>query len=152
EALNVMRIEKGHVTHAELDGRVTADDVGLGKMVSATKPDFIGKRLLDRYGMRAADRAQLVGLKPVDPKADIKSGAHILKIGATASTANDQGWVSSVCFSPALGHMIALAFVKSGRERMGEKVLVWDKIRGIETECVIGSTVFYDAENSKLNG
>jgi len=152
EALNVMRIEKGHVTHAELDGRVTADDVGLGKMVSATKPDFIGKRLLDRYGMKAADRAQLVGLKPVDPKGEIKSGAHILKIGATASTSNDQGWVSSVCFSPALGHMIALAFVKSGRERMGETVLVWDKIRGIETECVIGSTVFYDAENSKLNG
>ncbi len=39
-----MRIEKGHVTHAELDGRVTADDVGLGKLVSAQKPDFVGKR------------------------------------------------------------------------------------------------------------
>jgi sarcosine oxidase subunit alpha len=102
--------------------------------------------------MKAADRAQLVGLRPVDPKAEIKSGAHILKPGATPSTANDQGWVSSVCFSPALGHMIGLAFVKSGRERMGETVLVWDKIRGIETECVIGSTVFYDPENSKLNG
>ena len=152
EALNVMRIEKGHVTHAELDGRVTADDVGLGKMVSTTKPDFVGKRLLGRYGMQAADRAQLVGLKPVDPKADIKSGGHILKVGANPSTVNDQGWVSSVCFSPALGHMIALAFVKSGRERMGEKVIVWDKIRGIETECVIGSTVFFDPENTKLNG
>ncbi|MFM2279962.1 MAG: hypothetical protein RLZZ444_2193, partial [Pseudomonadota bacterium] len=39
EALNVMRIEKGHVTHSELDGRVTADDVGLGKLVSQSKPD-----------------------------------------------------------------------------------------------------------------
>ncbi len=27
-----LRIEKGHVTHTELDGRVTADDVGPGRM------------------------------------------------------------------------------------------------------------------------
>ncbi|MDH6269632.1 heterotetrameric sarcosine oxidase alpha subunit [Rhizobium sp. SG_E_25_P2] len=151
EALNVMRIEKGHVTHAELDGRVTADDVGLGKLVSAQKPDFVGKRLLDRYGMKAADRHQLVGLMPVDPKVEFKSGAHILKVGATPSTVADQGWVSSVCYSPALGHMIGLAFVKSGRERMGEKVVVWDKLRGQETEAVISSTVFFDPENKKLH-
>jgi sarcosine oxidase subunit alpha len=151
EALNVMRIEKGHVTHAELDGRVTADDVGLGKLVSAQKPDFVGKRLLDRYGMKAADRHQLVGLIPVDLKTEFKSGAHILKVGATPSTVADQGWVSSVCYSPALGHMIGLAFVKSGRERMGEKVVVWDRLRGQETEAVISSTVFFDPENKKLH-
>jgi sarcosine oxidase subunit alpha len=152
EALNVMRIEKGHVTHAELDGRITADDVGLGKLVSAVKTDFVGKRLLERPGMKAADRPQLVGLTPVDPKAEIKAGAHILKKGGTPTTAEDQGWVSSVCFSPVLGHMIALAFVKSGRSRTGEKVLVWDKLRGLETEAVIGSTVFVDPENTKLHG
>ena len=32
EALGTLRIEKGHVTGAELDGRVTIDDAGLGKM------------------------------------------------------------------------------------------------------------------------
>jgi sarcosine oxidase subunit alpha len=152
EALNVMRIEKGHVTHAELDGRTTADDVGLGKLVSTTKPDFVGKRMLERYGLKAADRAQLVGLIPADPKDEIKAGAHILKLGTSPSTQQDQGWVSSVCFSPSLGHMIALAFVKSGRERMGEKVIVWDKLRGLETEAMIGSTVFFDPENKKLHG
>ncbi len=35
EALNVLRVEKGFITHAEIHGRVTADDVGLGKMVRA---------------------------------------------------------------------------------------------------------------------
>ena len=30
EALNVLRIEKGLLTHAEIHGRVTADDVGMG--------------------------------------------------------------------------------------------------------------------------
>ena len=38
EALGAMRIEKGHVTGAELDGRVSIDDAGLGKMANADKP------------------------------------------------------------------------------------------------------------------
>ena len=37
EALNVLRIEKGLLTHAEITGRVTASDLGLGKMVSSKK-------------------------------------------------------------------------------------------------------------------
>jgi methylglutamate dehydrogenase subunit C len=152
EALNVMRIEKGHVTHAELDGRVIADDIGLGRMTPSTKADYVGKRLLDRYGMKAADRAQLVGLKPIDPKGELKAGAHILKPEAAPTTAADQGWISSACYSPALGHAIALAFVKSGRERMGEKVVAWDRVRGIETEAVICPTVFVDPENGRLHG
>jgi sarcosine oxidase subunit alpha len=151
EALNVMRIEKGHVTHAELDGRVIADDIGLGRMTPATKADYVGKRLLDRYGLKAADRPQLVGLKPVDPNGEIKAGAHILKPETTPTTAADQGWVSSACYSPALGHMIALAFVKSGRERMGEKVIAWDRVRNIETEALICPTVFIDPENGRLH-
>ena len=34
EALNVLRIEKGFITHAEIHGRVTAHDIGMEKMVS----------------------------------------------------------------------------------------------------------------------
>ena len=37
EALGALRVEKGHVTGAELDGRVTIDDAGLGKMASTKK-------------------------------------------------------------------------------------------------------------------
>jgi glycine cleavage system aminomethyltransferase T len=37
EALNVLRIEKGLLTHAELHGRTTADDLGLARMVAAGK-------------------------------------------------------------------------------------------------------------------
>ena len=37
EALNVLRIEKGLMTHAEISGHVTPQDVGLGKMVSREK-------------------------------------------------------------------------------------------------------------------
>jgi glycine cleavage system aminomethyltransferase T len=131
---------------------VIADDIGLGRMTPGNKADYVGKRLLDRYGLKAADRHQLVGLKPVDPKAELKAGAHILKPETVPTTAADQGWISSACYSPALGHMIALAFVKSGRERIGEKVVVWDRVRGIEAEAQICPPVFVDPEHGRLHG
>src|SRR5262249_34670008 len=37
EALSVMRIEKGHVAGNEIDGRTTAHDLGLGRMMAAKK-------------------------------------------------------------------------------------------------------------------
>ena len=151
EALNVLRIEKGHVTHSELEGRTTADDVGLGRMMAMQKPDFIGKRLSTRFGLTAADRLQLVGLKPVEADKEIKAGAHLLKDQAKPSLANDQGFVSSACFSPVLGHSIALALVKSGRERYGEKIVVWDGLRGMEVPAEVCPPVFVDPENLKLH-
>ncbi|OBZ92554.1 sarcosine oxidase subunit alpha [Pararhizobium polonicum] len=151
EALNVLRIEKGHVTHAEFDGRVTPDDAGFGRMVSAQKPDFIGKRLSTRYGLTAADRMQMVGLKPVEADQHIRAGAHLLREGAKPSTLNDQGYVSSACFSPTLGHDIALAFLKSGRERYGERIVVWDKLAGAEVVAEVCTPVFVDPGNARLN-
>ena len=53
EAMSTLRIEKGHVVIGpEADGRTTADDLGMGKLVSPAKW-CIGKPLLDRAG---ADR------------------------------------------------------------------------------------------------
>ncbi|OQP84267.1 sarcosine oxidase subunit alpha [Rhizobium rhizosphaerae] len=150
EALNVLRIEKGHVTHAELDGRTTPDDVGLGHMLARQKPDFIGKRLSERYGLTAADRGQLVGLVPVDRQRMIRAGAHLLREGAKPSTLNDQGHVTSACYSPTLGHPIALALLKSGRERLGERVLVWDRLHKEEFLAEVVSPVFVDPDNRKI--
>lgn len=150
EALNVLRIEKGHVTHNELDGRTTADDVGLGRMMAMQKPDFIGKRLSTRFGLTAADRLQLVGLKPVEADGEIKAGAHLLKENAKPSTVNDQGFVSSACYSPTLSFHIALAMLKSGRERYGEKIVVWDALRDSEILAEVCAPVFVDPDNTKL--
>jgi sarcosine oxidase subunit alpha len=150
EALNVLRLEKGLLTHAEFDGRVTPDDAGLGRMLSMQKTDFIGKRLSTRYGLTAADRMQLVGLKPVDADKDMRAGAHLLKEGTKPSTLNDQGWVSSAGYSPVLGHAIALAFLKSGRERYGEKVVVFNKLRDQEIVAEVCDPVFVDPQNTKL--
>ena len=150
EALNVLRIEKGHITHSEIDGATTPDDLGLGRMFSTQKPDFIGKRLSSRFGLTAADRPQLVGLRPIE-KEEIKAGAHLLKDGVDPSMRNDQGYVTSVCYSPSLGSYIGLALLKSGRERIGEKIVVWDALRRSETVAEVCNPVFYDPDNKKLH-
>ena len=76
EALGTLRIEKGHVTGAELDGRTTVHDVGLEKMFSMKK-DFVGKPLALRPALTDSGRKQLVGLKSLDGKA-VLNGAHLV--------------------------------------------------------------------------
>jgi len=150
EAMNVLRVEKGFITHNEIDGTTTPDDLGLGRMFTDTKSDFIGKRMSSRFGLTAADRYQLVGLVPVDPDEDFSAGAHLLKEDARPSLLNDQGHVTSVCHSPVLDHCIGLALLKSGRERMGEKIMVWDGLRGKEVLTIVSHPVFVDPAGKKL--
>ncbi len=151
EALNVLRIEKGFITHAEIHGRVTADDIGMGRMVAAKK-DSVGKVSSQRPGLSGESREQLVGLKPVGAAKQFKGGAHLFKMGDDPVRSNDQGYITSHCFSPTLGHTIAYGFVKNGRARMGEVIKMVDLLRNIETACEICSPVFLDPEGEKLRG
>ncbi|MGG7516562.1 sarcosine oxidase subunit alpha family protein [Allorhizobium undicola] len=150
EAMNVLRIEKGFLTHAEMDGRTTPDDLGMGRLFRAQKPDFIGKRLSARFGLTAADRPQLIGLQPLNPEQAFRAGAQLLKEGARASAVNNQGHVTSACHSPVIGSCIGLGLLKSGRERMGETILVWDGLGGSEVLAKVVSPAFVDPENRKM--
>ncbi|MCF1481317.1 MULTISPECIES: sarcosine oxidase subunit alpha [Rhizobium/Agrobacterium group] len=151
EALSVLRIEKGHVTHNEINGTVVPADLGFGKMVSATKQDFIGKHMLNREGLTVPDRSQLVGVVPLDAKTSFKTGAHILKKDADPTLENDQGYVTSSCFSPHVGSTIGLALVKGGAARHGEEVLVWNGLRNEFTPAKLVNPVFVDPNNEKLH-
>lgn len=151
EALGVLRIEKGHVTHAEINGTVTPADLGMGRMVSAAKADFIGRAMLAREGMQDPDRPALVGLRPLDPGATLRAGAHVLDKGAAATLANDQGYLTSAVFSPHLGSAIALGLVRRGPERHGEEVLVWDALRDAMTPAVLCPPCFFDPANERLH-
>ncbi len=117
EALNVLRIEKGLITHAEIHGRITAFDIGAQKMVG--KKDCIGKASSPRPGLNGPEREQLVGLRP-SPTQPIGAGAHLFTPGDTVHRANDQGYVTSVCYSPTLEGWLGLAFLKDGRARHGQ--------------------------------
>jgi sarcosine oxidase subunit alpha len=151
EALSVMRIEKGHVAGAEINGTTTAADLGLGRMVSKKK-DFIGRVLATRSGLVDPARPTLVGLKPVDRTARPHAGAHLLPRGAAVSLDNDQGYVTSVAFSPMLGHWIGLALLARGPERSGERVRAYDPLRKGDAEAEVCAPTFFDPEGARLHG
>jgi sarcosine oxidase subunit alpha len=150
EALSIMRIEKGHVAGGELNGTTTAGDLGLGKMMSAKK-DYIGRMMAHREGLTDLSRQCVVGIRPVDPTDRIRSGAHILKRDDMPSMANDQGYVSSVAWSPMLNMWIGLALVSNGRARHGEIVQVWDGLRGSRVMGEICDPMHFDRENKRLH-
>ncbi len=76
EALNVLRIEKGFITHSEINGRVTAYDIGMQGMISAKK-DCVGKTMAARPGLLDPARERLVGLKPVGAVKTFSAGGHL---------------------------------------------------------------------------
>lgn len=147
EALNVLRIEKGLITHAEIHGRVTAGDIGMGRMMSAKK-DFIGKAAAQRPGLRQ-EREEMVGLRPVQPKHELGAGAHLFAPGVKAERVNAQGYVTSICWSPTLEANIGLAFLLNGRARIGERVRLVDHLRGLDVICDVLDPVFFDKEGGR---
>ncbi|SDN42196.1 sarcosine oxidase subunit alpha [Lutimaribacter pacificus] len=151
EALNVLRIEKGFITHAEIHGRTTAFDIGMERMVSAKK-DCIGKAMAARPGLSGPDREQLVGLVPTGAVKKLTAGAHLFDAGAEAVRKNDQGYITSAAFSPTLGHFMALGFLKDGRARHGEEIRMVDHVRQIEARCRVVDPVFFDPEGGRARG
>ncbi|MFO1120755.1 MAG: sarcosine oxidase subunit alpha family protein [Hyphomicrobiales bacterium] len=150
EALSIMRVEKGHVAGGELNGTTTAADLGLGKMMS-TKKDYIGRMMAQREGLLDPARQCVVGIRPVDAADRIRAGSHILRREDRPSMANDQGYLTSVAWSPMLNMWIALALVSNGRARHGEIVRVWDGLRGTETLGEICDPMHFDRENKRLH-
>ena len=149
EALNVLRLEKGFITHAEIHGRITAFDLGMQRMVSEKK-DCIGKTSASRPGLLDSDREQLIALKPVGSVKQITAGAHLFDLNDEPIRQNDKGYVTSVGFSPTFGHFIGLGFFKGGQARLGEQIKMVDHLRGIETECEIVNTVSFDPRGDRL--
>ncbi|MDP4063748.1 Sarcosine oxidase subunit alpha [Rhodobacteraceae bacterium IMCC1933] len=149
EALGVMRIEKGHAAGNELNGTTTALNLGMARMVSKTK-DSIGSTLSERSGLKREDALKLVGLRPVNPANPVPAGSHLMSKGDPVDAAHDQGYVTSACFSPNLGHFIALAYVKSGDSRMGEILRLVSPLTGFDHEVEVVSAHFIDPEGERL--
>jgi sarcosine oxidase subunit alpha len=149
EALSVMRIEKGHVAGAEINGQTTARDLGLGGMM-AKKKDYIGRLMKERPALVHPDRPILVGVKPVDPEQRIRAGSHFLGIGATPNLDNDEGYLTSVAYSPTLGQWIGLGLLRNGATRHGERVRAYDPVRNADIVCEICAPCFVDPNEEKL--
>ncbi len=150
EALGALRIEKGHVTAAELDGRVTLADAGLGRMASRKKA-YVGRTLASRPELLGEDRPKLVGILPADRSKTFRSGAILCERGEVRG--HGVGWITAVTHSPALGHWIGLGFALGGAADSGPRTLVAaDPVRGTETAVEIVSPHMFDPAGERLHG
>ena len=148
EALNVLRVEKGFITHAEIHGRTTAFDIGMEKMVSPKK-DCIGKAMAARPGLLGEERQQLVGLK-IAIGTPPCSGAHLFTVGDKIGREESHGYITSFAHSDLMGACLALGFLKNGRARHGERIRIVDHMRGLDVMAEVCHPVFHDKEGEKL--
>jgi sarcosine oxidase subunit alpha len=151
EAMSTLRIEKGHVViGAEIDGRTTADDLGMEKLVNAGKW-CLGKPLVSRAALNAPDRWQLVGVTALDG-AKIPRGGKIVADAGRRPPNPMLGHITSWCFSPHVGAWIGLALVAGGRARHGETLWAVSPLVNATVQVKIGPPVFVDAAGERLRG
>lgn len=151
ESMHVLRAEKGFIiVGQETDGTTTPQDLGMDWIVSKKKPDFIGKRSFSRPDSRRADRKQLVGLLTENPSEVLPEGAQLVFDPDAVIPMPMVGHVTSSYYSANLGRSIALAVVKGGQNRHGDKIFAPLKSGTLTAEIV--DPVFYDKAGEKLNG
>jgi len=116
----------------------------------STKKDFVGAVLSKRTGMNPDNPIQLVGLMPVDARHELNAGAHFLEQDVEPSFDADQGWMTSVAYSPSLQSSIGLGFIINGQQRIGDTLIAADPVRGKSTPVRIVSPHFVDPDGDRL--
>ncbi|MBY8338584.1 sarcosine oxidase subunit delta family protein [Streptomyces spinosirectus] len=152
ETMHVLRAEKGYpIVGQDTDGTVTPQDLGMSWAVSKKKPDFIGKRSYARADTARPDRKHLVGLLTEEPGTFLPEGTHLVADSVLpAPPVPMLGHVTSSYRSAALGRTFALALVKGGRDRIGERL--YAPVGGRLVPVTVASPVLYDPEGAHRDG
>jgi methylglutamate dehydrogenase subunit C len=151
EALGTLRIEKGHVTGAEIDGRTTAHDLHLDWMISNKKP-FIGSAMIGREGLTDPNRWSLVGVVSLSGE-KLKGGSHVVEGADRDDPGRSLGHLTAMCYSPAMGKYIGLALVENGAARIGTRAFATDPARsGTHIPVEIVSHHFHDPKGERMHG
>jgi aminomethyltransferase len=103
-ARNTLRLEAGMALYGhEIDATTTPLEAGLGWITKMTKPEFLGKAVIERQAQEGLQR-KLVGFEMIEPGI-ARDGYAVLHAGAT------MGQVTSGGPAPALGKNIGMAYV-----------------------------------------
>jgi len=150
EAMTVLRIEKGHVVGAELDGRTTPADFGFERM-QKKDVDFIGKRSLERPALAYGPRKHVVGLTSEDGR-PIPRGAQVVWNPTAPKPVEMIGHVSSTCFSPNLDNYIALALLDDADAYSGKLLYASSPLTSSHVPVRVGHSVFIDPQGERPRG
>ena len=91
-----------------------------------------------------------MGFKPLDKRKKLTAGSHLIKKNKDFILENDEGWLSSVAYSPTLGYSIGLGFIENGKNRIGETVQAVNLLQKTSIDVEIVSPHFYDPAGEKL--
>ena len=141
EAQRLLRLEKKHfLPGVDTDALSNPFEADLPWIVKLDKPDFIGKRSLERAHQRG-DRQKLVAFK--------MSGNNPPEL-ASLVIHNGQlgGRVTSSSYSPAAGSAVGLAWVPASQSKNGDQIQI--QVNGQLVTAVVHDEPFYDPEGLKL--
>ncbi len=152
ETLGNMRIEKGHVAGPEIDGRTTANDLGLGMMMSKKK-EFVGKPLAYREQLTVEDRKKFVGFVPVDGVSALKPGSQVVLDANAEIPVEMLGHITSTGFCVEHNHPIGLGLIKGGLDAWKNKTVQMSfPLQNITVPMKVVSPIFVDPKGERLHG
>ena len=140
EALGVMRIEKGHVAGNEFNGQTD-------RARPRPRPHDVEEEGLYRPRDGAAPGVARAGPAGAGRLQAGRSSAAVARRRAfpcgrrRRHLENDEGYMTSVAFSPMLGHWIGLGVLERGPQRIGERVRAYDPVRNGDVEVEFATRV-----------
>jgi sarcosine oxidase subunit alpha len=125
----------------DTDGLTHPFEAGMNWAVKMDKPFFVGQRSLSILSKKPLTRT-LVGFSlPESHAGPIPKECHLV-----IDSGEIAGRVTSVTFSPALGRVIGLAYVKPEQSKVGRSIEIRVD-RGEMIRATVVRTPFYDPEN-----
>ena len=142
EAQRLLRLEKGHlIVGQDSDGLSYPQEAGLDWAVKADKSFFIGQKSLTILNKNLPKR-QLVGfILPKEYHGPIPKESHLV-----IERGEITGRVTSVAFSPTLGHIIGMAYVAThlAKPKTTIQILI---SKGQLLNAQVANLPFYDPKN-----
>ena len=142
EAMNICRLEKGHVVPGlDTDGNTNLFEASFGWLLDRTKTETVGKPMLDL--LEGQEFKQQVIAFSVDGRSPVKDGSLVV------DGPRRFGHVTVVRYSPILDKTIGLALVEPNENwREGGIVKLWFEGREIEAGFV--KPPFYDPNGERM--
>jgi len=131
EAFEILRVEAGiPVFGKELDERFNPIEAGLASAISFTKGCYVGQEVIARLNTYQKVQRQLVGLA-FDSDLEPRPGSKLLAGEA------EEGLLTSVVMSPALGRPLGLGYVRLPHAKPGSRLLAVAEGRSVRGEVVV---------------
>ena len=97
--------------------------------------------------MEAAERLQLVGVRPTHPGQRLRNGTQLVSPAAPHASL---GYVTSCTPSVGLGGWVGLALIAAGRRRLGARLTATSPIHAESAEIELVSPHMLDPQNTRV--